>query len=153
MTWTKNDLKKLKNKGYKVNDNYISNCGEIALIKPKQKIIKVSIEKNTIEMFLNFAVEEKLIDSFVTEHKFLEDRKFRFDWAIPSLKIGIEYEGLIAEKSRHTTINGFTTDCKKYNLAVLGNWCVIRYTALNYKDFYTDLEKIVNNKKTSKINT
>src|SRR4051812_11455124 len=30
-------------------------------------------------------------------------RRFKFDFAIPALKIGIEYEGLNSEKSGHTT--------------------------------------------------
>jgi hypothetical protein len=78
-----------------------------------------------------------------TEHRFHPDRKWRFDFAIPELKIAIEYEGLMSEKSRHTTIKGFTGDTEKYNEAAVQRWKVMRYTALNYKTILADLNKIL----------
>jgi hypothetical protein len=80
---------------------------------------------------------------FVNEHKFSESRKFRFDIAIIDKKIGIEYEGLMSAKSRHTTMTGFTNDTSKYNLAQLEGWKVLRYTALNYKQFVEDLKLLL----------
>lgn len=53
--------------------------------------------------------------------------------------LAIEYEGLMAEKSRHTTIDGFTGDCDKYNAAVLLGYKVLRYTAKNYTQMAGDL--------------
>lgn len=76
------------------------------------------------------------------EYKFLEDRKFKFDFAIPHLKIGVEYEGLISNKSRHTTLTGYSKDCEKYNLAQINGWTVLRYTVLNYSNFFNDIKKI-----------
>jgi hypothetical protein len=67
--------------------------------------------------------------------------------------IGIEYEGVFSEKSRHTTVAGFSEDCRKYNLAIANGWRVLRYTALNYLELYTDLEKIIENQNLSKINS
>ena len=149
MTWSENDLKNLKAKGYKVDD---SKSGEIAIIK-KKKIEKVSIEKNTIELFLKQFQQQGLIKSYETEYKFDEVRKFRFDWCIPELMIAIEYEGVFSAKSRHTTVAGFSEDCRKYNLAIANGWRVLRYTALNYLELYTDLEKILKNQNLSKINS
>lgn len=80
---------------------------------------------------------------FQTEYKFLPDRKFRFDIAIKKKMIGIEYEGLFSNKSRHTTAIGYTGDTIKYNLAVIAGWRVLRYTQLNYKQFLNDLNKIL----------
>ena len=80
---------------------------------------------------------------YVTEHKFLSDRKFRFDAAIPSLKIAIEYEGILSEKSGHTTLVGFTKNTEKYNLAVIEGWKLLRYTCKNYQDFGRDLERLL----------
>ena len=57
--------------------------------------------------------------NYVKELKFHPSRKWRFDFAIESLKIAIEYEGIMSEKSRHTTITG---------------WKVLRFTAINYKN-------------------
>lgn len=80
---------------------------------------------------------------FVQELVFSKKRKFRFDIAIPSLKVGIEYEGLNSDKSGHTTITGYTSDCTKYNLAQKEGWKVLRYTMINYKDFIKDLKEIL----------
>lgn len=68
-----------------------------------------------------------------TEYSFHYSRKWRFDWAIPAKKIALEYEGVFSEKSRHTTVTGFTGDTEKYNTAQALDWKVIRLTALNFK--------------------
>jgi len=83
------------------------------------------------------------------ELKFSPDRKFKFDYAIASLtgneiRIGIEYEGLMSEKSGHTTVIGYTSNTEKYNLACILGWKVLRYTALNYKNLESDLKALIN---------
>lgn len=80
---------------------------------------------------------------FATEHRFHPTRKFRFDIALVEHKIAVEYEGIVSKKSRHTNIEGFTNDCRKYNLAQALGWHVLRYTALNYKEFLNELEKFI----------
>lgn len=80
---------------------------------------------------------------FVEELEFSTKRKFRFDIAIPSLKLGIEYEGLNSAKSGHTTITGYTKDCTKYNLATKEGWKILRYTMINYNDFTNDLKGFI----------
>ena len=78
------------------------------------------------------------------EHKFHPNRKWRFDWAIPALKIAVEYEGLgFNQVSRHTTSTGFTGDTEKYNSAVGLGWKVLRFTAQNYKNLITELNKLI----------
>lgn len=87
----------------------------------------------------------------MNEYKFSEDRKFKFDFALPIEKIAIEYEGLglqtnksgNVDKSGHTTVTGYTSNCEKYNLATCLGWRVLRYTALNYKDLESDLMKLL----------
>jgi hypothetical protein len=79
---------------------------------------------------------------YLKEHRFDAKRKFRFDVYLPDLKIGIEYEGLVAQKSGHTTYEGYTKDCTKYNLAQLQGIKVLRYTAFNFNDFRTDILKV-----------
>lgn len=80
------------------------------------------------------------------EYNFDIERRFKFDFALPIYKIGIEYEGLNfkVQKSRHQTIKGFSTDCEKYNLATVNGWKVLRYTAINYRNMQIDLEKLLN---------
>lgn len=75
----------------------------------------------------------------VEEFKFCPDRKWRADWYIPALKLLCEYEGLFAEKSRHTTMSGYTADTEKYSKASQMGFGLIRVTAMNYK---TILEKL-----------
>lgn len=77
------------------------------------------------------------------EYQFLVGRKFRFDFAIPSMKLGLEYEGILSEQSRHNNVVGYTNDCNKYNLAIIDGWRVLRYTALNYENVSNDLKKIL----------
>ena len=93
--------------------------------------------KAYIEIFLKTSGYQ-----FESEYKFHPVRRFRFDWAIPSLKVAIEYEGLFSRKSRHTTITGFTNDTVKYNLATTLGWRVLRYTAKNYMNLSNDLHAI-----------
>ena len=76
---------------------------------------------------------------FIAEHRFHETRQWRFDIAIPSLKIAIEYEGIMSRKSRHTTVTGYTKDCEKYNAATIAGWRILCYNAINYKSLGDDL--------------
>lgn len=75
------------------------------------------------------------------EYKFLTNRKFRFDYYIELAghRIGIEYDGLISKKSRHTTISGFSADTEKTNLAQMNGYMVLRYTALTFQQLRKDL--------------
>ncbi|MBC7749573.1 MAG: hypothetical protein H7Z76_13535 [Methylotenera sp.] len=138
MNWTENDLKILKAKGYKVDDNKIPEEDKV-----KIKIVKRSVEKDTIHAILDMFKLTNQIEDFVTELQFSEGRRFRFDWAIPSLSIGIEFEGIVSEKSRHTTITGYSKDCQKYNLAQKKGWKILRYTVLNYLDFEADMKELI----------
>jgi hypothetical protein len=80
---------------------------------------------------------------FIAEHRFHETRQWRFDISIPSLKIAIEYEGIMSRKSRHTTVTGYTKDCEKYNAATIAGWRVLRYNVFNYRSAGADVESII----------
>lgn len=141
MAWSKKDIENLK-----LKHNYHDHAVKSNVLDQKYVINgKISHEKEMIKTVLWYFKREGLIKEFVEELEFSETRKFRFDWAIPDLKLAIEYEGIFSKKSRHTTIQGFTDDCEKYNLAQLLGWKVLRYTAKNYQDFSRDLKKILNN--------
>ncbi len=79
---------------------------------------------------------------YVEEYKFAKDRKFKFDFFVPSLNLGIEYEGIYGGKSRHTTVSGYAKDAEKYNLATCLGYKVLRYTSGSTSNLITDLEKI-----------
>lgn len=80
---------------------------------------------------------------FVEEYKFHPTRKWRFDFCDPKRMWAVEYEGLMSDKSGHTTIKGYSDNCEKYNSASVLGWTVLRYTALNYKSVIADLEKVL----------
>ena len=64
-------------------------------------------------------------DDFVREYRFHPTRKWRFDFASPSLKVAVEIEG----RGRHQSIAGFRGDCEKYNAATTMGWRVYRFPA------------------------
>lgn len=139
MPWTLKDLEKtglnhnLHDKGKKNNV-----LGNKSIVNGK-----ISVEKETIKTLLWVLKREGVIQDYIEELQFHDVRKFRFDWALPDLKIAIEYEGVFSKKSRHTTVSGYTNDCEKYNLAQILGWKVLRYTAKNYKNLEKDLKNLL----------
>lgn len=100
-------------------------------------------KEEMLNVFRKIALEKQI--AFATEFKFSEERKFKFDYAFPGLMISCEYEGLLSEKSGHTTVTGYTNNTVKYNLATCLGWRMLRYTALNYKELESDLRKLLYN--------
>ena len=140
--WTENHIKALKVQhkilGYQFNQKvkkYYTKDGKNIPVQKKESKEKDWMAWNLMYWCNQHAVELK------SEFRFDEVRKWRFDFCIPSLMIGIEYEGLMSEKSRHTTAKGFTGDTEKYNQAQQLGWKVLRFTALNYKTLITELNK------------
>jgi very-short-patch-repair endonuclease len=132
--WTDKDLIALQTKGLVIEEQIKTPT------KKLPNVNKASVGKNTIELLLQELKRLGVISGYVNELKFDDLRRYRFDWAIPDIKLAIEYEGLNSEKSRHTTKKGYTGDCEKYNLATLNGWKILRYTALNYSDFSQDIK-------------
>lgn len=81
------------------------------------------------------AIETELGLRCEREYKFLHDRRFRFDLAIPDerVKIAIEFEGGVWTHGRHTRGKGYINDTKKYNLAMMHGWKLLRYTVEDTK--------------------
>jgi hypothetical protein len=57
--------------------------------------------------------------------------------------LAIEFEGIMSEKSRHTTKTGYSKDTEKYNLAAINDWIVLRYTVLTYGNLERDIMKLI----------
>lgn len=76
--------------------------------------------KKIIEKELGLKVEK--------EYQFHSQRKWRFDYCIPELKIAIEVEGGAWTQGRHTRGAGFIADMEKYNTAVVMGWRLLRVT-------------------------
>lgn len=65
---------------------------------------------------------------FEKEYKFLDNRRFRFDYAIVDYQIAIEIEGGVWKQGRHNRGVGFLGDMEKYNLATSKGWSILRTT-------------------------
>lgn len=64
----------------------------------------------------------------VPEYQFHPTRKWRFDYALPNFKIGIELDGGAFSGGRHVRGAGFEKDLEKMNYAATLGWRVFRYT-------------------------
>jgi len=64
----------------------------------------------------------------VTEHRFHDTRRWRFDCAWPSFRLAVEVEGGGFVQGRHTRGKGLENDCEKYAEAAILGWTVIRVT-------------------------
>lgn len=65
------------------------------------------------------------------EYRFHPDRKWRFDFAWPNVKLALEVEGGIYIRKGHATISGIKRDMEKYNAAACLWWRVLRVTPDN----------------------
>jgi very-short-patch-repair endonuclease len=63
------------------------------------------------------------------EHVFHPTRKWRFDFAFPSVKLAIEVDG----RGRHQTVTGARADHEKQNAAIALGWKVMRFAATDKK--------------------
>lgn len=90
------------------------------------------------------SILQELNLEYVREYKFHPKRRFRFDFAVPRLKLAIEQEGGIHVQGRHVRGMGYENDCVKYNLAALEGWILLRYTTnqirKNPAQVYNDLK-------------
>lgn len=89
----------------------------------------------------HWSAERKL--QLEKEHRFDEERKWRFDFAWPALKIAVEFEGGIYQhNSGHKTAKHYTKDTDKYNRAAVLGWRVIRITAKNHRTVLKHLNEL-----------
>ena len=78
--------------------------------------------KNAICLFYS----KELKHDCVSEYRFLQTRRFRFDYCLPSIMVAIEIEGGVFTNGRHTRGVGFMNDMEKYNLATSMGWRIFR---------------------------
>jgi hypothetical protein len=75
-------------------------------------------------------------ENVVLEHRFHPERRWRFDYAVPSIKLAVEYHGHSGftggKVSGHSTIEGLTNDCEKTNQARALGWTVLAFTAWHF---------------------
>lgn len=98
-----------------------------------------SAAKEYLEMCV-YDFANKLNLEVKKELKFHPVRKWRFDFAIESINLAIEFEGgIFQNKSGHNTAKHYSKDTQKYAQATILGWSILRYTALTFKDAPGDL--------------
>ena len=70
----------------------------------------------------------------VRELVFHPIRKWRFDWAFPSLTLAVEKDGAVWTGGRHTRGKGVSEDCIKFSEAAVLGWTVLRFTTQQVND-------------------
>lgn len=143
-TWTEKDLEQLKKEGKirgynieareKVERKYKYDTGRIV----SKIYLTDSKEKNAIITWLFEWTQQRALILY-EEYRFHPERQWRFDWLIKDLKLAVEFNGIMSEKSRHTTVTGYTGDMDKINAAQALGYRVIQLTPLNYNTLLTQL--------------
>ena len=88
--------------------------------KPQRKKVKLE------QLFLDAWNANKLRGiELVQQHYFHPTRRFRLDFAIVALKIGIEVDGFFM---RHNTNWGISESYERQNLAIELGWVIVRHT-------------------------
>ncbi|MFP5340729.1 MAG: DUF559 domain-containing protein [Gammaproteobacteria bacterium] len=67
------------------------------------------------------------------EHRFVADRRWRFDFAWPDRMLAVEVEGAVWTGGRHTRGSGYVKDMEKYNRAAVLGWRVLRFSTEQVK--------------------
>lgn len=75
-----------------------------------------------------FYIRQKLGVECVREYRFHPSRMWRFDYAIPPLRIAIEIDGGIWINGRHNRASGYLGDMEKFNAAATLGWVVLKFT-------------------------
>lgn len=79
----------------------------------------------------------------VGEHRFHEERRWRFDFAIVEKKIAIEVEGGVFVRGAHNRPMRYIGDMEKYNEAQIMGWKVLRYEPSQFSQCLADLRRLL----------
>lgn len=144
MTWSQKQIEELKSKG-KIRGFHMHGK-EKGFSAGKKQVRQAHGKSKGLEWLswnLQYWCNEKAL-TLEREYKFCTDRDWRFDFALPSVKIAIEYEGgIYLQKSGHNTAKHYTKDTEKYNRATVLGWRVIRVTAMNYTTVLKTLNEMI----------
>lgn len=89
--------------------------------------IAAATQNDTSDMFTVFCKNELGYEP-VKEFRFHPTRKWRFDYAIPALKIAVECDGGVWTGGRHVSPQGYIKDMEKFNAAAELGWVVLKFT-------------------------
>lgn len=104
--------------------------------------------KGENERLLHEILNDKYPGEWKQDSAFLTGRKYRGDAINEKRKIDIEIEGGIWMYGRHNHPEGMIDDMKKYNLAIVKGWKVLRYTPDTLRkspnDILDDIDTLIN---------
>lgn len=92
------------------------------------------MKHSPLQAALEFQMKAAKLPEPVPEYKIVPNRKFRWDYAWPDLKLAVEVNGGIWVQSGHSSGTGIARDAEKLNLAVLEGWRVLVFTKDPIKD-------------------
>ena len=87
------------------------------------------VKQSDLEAMLAGSIRLNRLPEPVSEYRFAQalKRQWRFDFAYPESKVAIEVEGGTWVNGRHSRGAGMAEDMKKYNLAAMLGWLVLRF--------------------------
>lgn len=88
----------------------------------------VKMPKKAQNDMFTFYIRQKLGVECVREYRFHPYRLWRFDYAIPDLRIAIEIDGGVWINGRHNRASGYLGDMEKFNAAATLGWVVLKFT-------------------------
>ncbi len=86
-------------------------------------------KRSELELIFAAHIDQADMPKYEIEYEFDPDRKFRFDFAWPDLRIAVEVDGGTWSGGRHARGQGIYNDCIKQNRAVIKGWTVLRLTS------------------------
>jgi len=95
--------------------------------------LEKAIKESLTRLFLAHWQRNELPD-LETEYEFHPSRRWKFDYALPELKIAVEVEGGTRQGGRHNRAEGYAKDAEKYNAAAALGWRVFRFTDVTLKE-------------------
>ena len=83
---------------------------------------------SALENELDFMIKAENLPVPQREFRFCRDRKFRFDFAWPILRIAVEVQGGLWIIGRHNRPSAMDSEYEKLNLATLYGWRMFLFT-------------------------
>ena len=91
--------------------------------------------KSELEDLLAFQIRAAELPEPEREYRFYPERRFRADFAFVKQRLLIEINGgLYMPRSGHRTAKGVLRDMTKANLAALGGWLYLQFSADQVQD-------------------
>jgi very-short-patch-repair endonuclease len=89
---------------------------------------------SALEEKLAFQIKAYKLPLPERQFRFIPGRQYRADFAWPNSRLLVELEGGVFSRRRqgggwHQSISGYIDDCRKYNIAALNGFHILRYTA------------------------